>query len=109
MRRLCRRLKPEGLEDLSALNALYPARPDRWRHGWTISSSVITAGRQVRYDFPEMKEIMGNTLGICVYQEQIMAVFHRSSPAIRWAKPTSCAARWARRSAKNSTSTKKSF
>jgi DNA polymerase-3 subunit alpha len=33
--------------------------------------------RKVRYDFPELREVMGATLGICVYQEQLMAVFQK--------------------------------
>ena len=76
MRDLCRRLKPEGLEDLSALNALF--RPGPIDSGWVDDYIERRHGRrQVRYDFPELKEIMGNTLGICVYQEQLMAVFQK--------------------------------
>lgn len=76
MRDLCRRLKPEGLEDLSALNALF--RPGPIDSGWVDDFIERRHGRrQVRYDFPELKEIMGNTLGICVYQEQLMAVFQK--------------------------------
>ena len=33
--------------------------------------------RKVKYDFPELKEVLGNTLGVIVYQEQIMAMFQR--------------------------------
>jgi DNA polymerase-3 subunit alpha len=73
---ICRRLRPEGLEDLVALNALYRPGP--------IDSGLIDefierrhGRRQVKYDFPELQEVMGNTLGICVYQEQLMAVFQR--------------------------------
>ena len=76
MKDLCRRLKPEGLEDLSALNALF--RPGPIDSGWVDDYIERRHGRrQVRYDFPELKEIMGNTLGICVYQEQLMAVFQK--------------------------------
>lgn len=68
---ICRKLRPEGLEDLSALNALYRPGPidggmiddyiDR-RHG----------RRRVTYIVPQMKSILENTYGILVYQEQIM-------------------------------------
>jgi DNA polymerase III subunit alpha len=76
MKDLCRRLRPEGLEDLSALNALF--RPGPIDSGWVDDFIERRHGRrQVRYDFPELKEIMGNTLGICVYQEQLMAVFQK--------------------------------
>ncbi|MFY9609620.1 MAG: DNA polymerase III subunit alpha [Blastocatellia bacterium] len=76
MKDLCRRLKPTGLEDLSALNALY--RPGPIDSGWIDDFIERRHGRrQVTYPFPELKEVMGNTLGICVYQEQLMAVFQK--------------------------------
>jgi DNA polymerase-3 subunit alpha len=76
MKDICRRLKPEGLEDLSALNALY--RPGPIDSGMVDDFIERRHGRRkVRYDFPELKEVMGNTLGICVYQEQLMAVFQK--------------------------------
>ncbi|HUK91984.1 MAG TPA: DNA polymerase III subunit alpha [Blastocatellia bacterium] len=76
MKDICRRLKPSGLEDLSALNALY--RPGPIDSGMVDDFIERRHGRKkVRYDFPELKEVMGNTLGICVYQEQLMAVFQK--------------------------------
>jgi DNA polymerase-3 subunit alpha len=76
MKDLCRRLKPEGLEDLSALNALF--RPGPIDSGMVDDFIERRHGRRkVRYDFPELKEVMGATLGICVYQEQLMAVFQK--------------------------------
>jgi DNA polymerase-3 subunit alpha len=76
MKDLCRRLKPEGLEDLSALNALF--RPGPIDSGWIDDFIERRHGRKrVRYDFPELEEVMGNTLGICVYQEQLMATFQK--------------------------------
>ncbi|HLG16650.1 MAG TPA: DNA polymerase III subunit alpha [Blastocatellia bacterium] len=76
MKDITRRLKPSGLEDLSALNALY--RPGPIDSGMVDDFIERRHGRRkVRYDFPELKEVMGNTLGICVYQEQLMAVFQK--------------------------------
>jgi DNA polymerase-3 subunit alpha len=76
MKDLCRRLKPEGLEDLSALNALYRPGP--------IDSGMVDdfidrrhGKKKIRFDFPELKDVLGNTMGVIVYQEQIMAVFQR--------------------------------
>ena len=44
-----------------------------WMAGWSTSLfSVTMARRAVRYLVPEMKEILNNTYGIIVYQEQIM-------------------------------------
>ncbi|HXG94344.1 MAG TPA: DNA polymerase III subunit alpha [Blastocatellia bacterium] len=76
MKDICRRLKPEGLEDLSALNALY--RPGPIDSGMIDDFIDRRHGRKkVSYSFPELKEVMGNTLGVLVYQEQIMAVFQK--------------------------------
>ncbi|MEN3332896.1 MAG: polymerase subunit alpha, partial [Blastocatellia bacterium] len=76
MKDLCRRLKPEGLEDLAALNALY--RPGPIDSGMIDDFIDRRHGRKkVKYDFPELQEVLGNTLAVIVYQEQIMAVFQR--------------------------------
>jgi len=68
---ICRKLKPEGLEDLSALNALY--RPGPLDGGMVDDYIERRHGRRkVQYIVPQMKEILENTYGILVYQEQIM-------------------------------------
>jgi DNA polymerase-3 subunit alpha len=68
---ICRKLKPEGLEDLSALNALY--RPGPLDGGMVDDYIERRHGRRkVQYIAPQMKEILENTYGILVYQEQIM-------------------------------------
>jgi DNA polymerase-3 subunit alpha len=71
MQEICRRLKPKGLEDLAALNALY--RPGPLDGGMVEDFIERHHGhRAVRYIVPEMKDILANTYGIIVYQEQIM-------------------------------------
>ena len=71
MQEICRRLKPKGLEDLAALNALY--RPGPLDGGMVDDFIERHHGhKSVRYLLPEMKEILSNTYGIIVYQEQIM-------------------------------------
>ena len=71
MQEICRRLKPKGLEDLAALNALY--RPGPLDGGMVDDFIERHHGHKaVRYIVPEMKEILSNTYGILVYQEQIM-------------------------------------
>lgn len=76
MKDICRRLKPDGLEDLSALNALY--RPGPIDSGMVDDFIERRHGRKkVRYDFAELKGVMENTLGVIVYQEQIMSVFQK--------------------------------
>ncbi len=71
MQEICRRLKPKELEDLAALNALY--RPGPLDGGMVDDFIARHRGeKQVRYIVPQMKEILNNTYGILVYQEQIM-------------------------------------
>lgn len=71
MQEICRKLKPKGLEDLSALNALY--RPGPLDGGMVDEFIARHLGqRSVRYIVPEMKGILSNTYGVLVYQEQIM-------------------------------------
>ncbi len=68
---ICRKLKPESLEDLSALNALY--RPGPLDGGMVDDYIERRHGRRkVTYITPQMKDILENTYGILVYQEQIM-------------------------------------
>jgi DNA polymerase III subunit alpha len=76
MQEICRKLKPKGLEDLAALNALY--RPGPLDGGMVEEFIQRHHGKKsVRYLVPEMKEILSNTYGIIVYQEQIMQLAQR--------------------------------
>ncbi|MFN2512428.1 MAG: DNA polymerase III subunit alpha [Pyrinomonadaceae bacterium] len=71
MQEICRKLKPKNVEDLSALNALY--RPGPLDGGMVEEFIQRHRGlKTVRYLVPEMKEILSNTFGVLVYQEQIM-------------------------------------
>ena len=71
MQEICRRLKPKSLEDLAALNALY--RPGPLDGGMVDDFIARHRGeKRVQYIVPEMKDILSNTYGILVYQEQIM-------------------------------------
>ena len=68
---MCRRLRPKELEDLSALNALYRPGP---LDGGMIDDFIDRhrGVKPVEYILPQMEEILGNTFGVLVYQEQIM-------------------------------------
>ena len=71
MRDVLRRYKPNRLEDLTALNALYRPGPmgmidDFIERKW--------GRRAVEYELPVMEEILRETLGVMVYQEQVMQV-----------------------------------
>ena len=71
MQEICRKLKPKGVEDLAALNALYRPGP---LDGGMVDEFILRhhGKKSVRYLVPEMKDILSNTYGIIVYQEQIM-------------------------------------
>src|SRR5947208_5101278 len=71
MREICRKLRPKGIEDLSALNALYRPGPI---DGGMVDDFILRhhGKKSVRYIVPEMKEILENTQGVIVYQEQAM-------------------------------------
>jgi DNA polymerase III subunit alpha len=76
MREICRKLGPEGIDDLAALNALY--RPGPIDSGMIDDFIDRRRGRKkVKFDFPALKDILGPTLGIVVFQEQVMAIFQR--------------------------------
>ncbi|HEX8500563.1 MAG TPA: DNA polymerase III subunit alpha [Pyrinomonadaceae bacterium] len=71
MQEICRKLRPKSIEDLSALNALY--RPGPLDGGMVDDFIDRYHGKKpVEYLVPVMEEILKNTYGILVYQEQIM-------------------------------------
>ncbi|MCO6462282.1 MAG: DNA polymerase III subunit alpha [Saprospiraceae bacterium] len=69
MRKHLKDLKPDRFEDLISMNALYRPGPMEY-----IPSYINRKhGREeVTYDIPEMEEILKETFGITVYQEQVM-------------------------------------
>ena len=73
MRDILRRYEPERLEDLIALNALY--RPGPIQGGMVSDFIDRKHGRKpVTYDLPVLKEILEETYGVIVYQEQVMQI-----------------------------------
>jgi DNA polymerase-3 subunit alpha len=71
MRDILRRFKPDQLEHLTALNALYRPGPMQMiddfikrRHGQT----------KVTYEHPTLEPILSSTYGVMVYQEQVMQI-----------------------------------
>jgi DNA polymerase III subunit alpha len=73
MRDLLRRAKPRVFRDLAALNALY--RPGALDAG-TVEEYVRRRNgtSRVSYPLPELQAILEETLGILVYQEQVMHI-----------------------------------
>jgi DNA polymerase-3 subunit alpha len=73
MRDMLRRYKPERLEELTALTALY--RPGPIQGGMTDDFIERKWGRRkVEYMLPEMEPVLKETLGVIVYQEQVMQI-----------------------------------
>ena len=76
MRDILRRYQPSRIEDLTALNALY--RPGPIQGGMLDDFIERKHGRKaVLYDLPELKELLGETFGIILYQEQVMQISNR--------------------------------
>ena len=76
MRDILMRYQPTRIEDLCALNALY--RPGPIQGGMIDDFINRKHGRkQVVYDLPELKEVLEETYGVIVYQEQVMQVANR--------------------------------
>ena len=73
MRDVLRRYKPDTVEDLTALNALY--RPGPIQGGMIDDFIERKLGRRkVEYLLPELETILKDTLGVIVYQEQVMQI-----------------------------------
>src|SRR6202034_3399941 len=71
MRDILRRYKPDSVEELTALNALYRPGPmdmidDFVERKW--------GRRTVEYLLPELEGILKDSLGVIVYQEQVMRI-----------------------------------
>ncbi len=76
MRDVLRRYRPNSIEDLTALNALY--RPGPIQGGMIDDFIDRKHGRKkIEYELPELKEILEETLGVIVYQEQVMQIANR--------------------------------
>ncbi len=73
MREILRKAKPQRLEDLIALNALY--RPGPLRGGMVDDFIARKNGRvEVRYQLPQLEPILRETYGVIAYQEQVMRI-----------------------------------
>ncbi len=71
MREVLRKAKPQCLEDLIALNALY--RPGPLRGGVVDDYIQRKHGRvEIKYELPQMEPVLKETYGVIAYQEQVM-------------------------------------
>jgi DNA polymerase-3 subunit alpha len=73
MRDLLTKLKPESFKDIIALVALY--RPGPLGSGMVEEFIKRKHGQGlIRYDLEELKEILEETYGVIIYQEQVMRI-----------------------------------
>lgn len=71
IRQELRKLEPSSFEDIVAVNALY--RPGPMQQIDTFIKRKH-GKEEIQYPHPDLKEILENTYGIIVYQEQVMKV-----------------------------------
>ena len=73
MRDLLRKARPERLDDLIALNALY--RPGPLKSGMVDDWIARKQGRtEIKYELPQLEPILAETYGVIAYQEQVMRI-----------------------------------
>jgi DNA polymerase-3 subunit alpha len=73
MRDILRKAKPQRLDDLIALNALY--RPGPLRSGMVDDFIARKHGKvKVTYELKELEPILAETYGVIAYQEQVMRI-----------------------------------
>src|SRR5947207_1900571 len=73
MKDILRKFKPSSIEHLTALNALYRPGPIG---GGMIDDFIKRkhGAKRVEYELPELKTVLEETLGVIVYQEQVMQI-----------------------------------
>src|SRR5215475_12550859 len=76
MRDILRRYQPTRIEDLTALNALYRPGPIQ---GGMIDDFINRkhGNTKVSYELPQLKDILEETYGVILYQEQVMQIANR--------------------------------
>jgi DNA polymerase-3 subunit alpha len=73
MRDILRKSKPQRLEDLIALNALY--RPGPLRSGMVDDFIARKQGKtEIKYELAELEPVLADTYGVIAYQEQVMRI-----------------------------------
>jgi len=76
IRDLLQRMKPDHFRDIIATNALY--RPGPLEGGMVDGYIKVKHGRQqAEYPHPVMREVLEETHGVMVYQEQVMRILNR--------------------------------
>ncbi len=70
---LCKRIQPNSIDDITAINALY--RPGPLESGMVDDFIEIKHGRkEMAFPFAELEPVLKDTYGVIVYQEQVMNI-----------------------------------
>ena len=76
IRDLLQRMKPDSFHDIIATNALY--RPGPLEGGMVEDYVMVKHGRkEAQYSHPVLKDVLSETHGVMVYQEQVMRILNR--------------------------------
>lgn len=76
IRDLLQKMKPDHFSDIIATNALY--RPGPLEGGMVDDYVAVKHGRkQAEYKHPVLKDVLEETHGVMVYQEQVMRILNR--------------------------------
>ena len=89
---LLRKLKPQSFDDIVALLAL--GRPGPLSMLDEFAARRRDPGR-ITYIHPSLEEILGETYGLILYQEQVMTIAHRLG-GLSLGRPICCAVIWLR-------------
>ncbi|MCD4751099.1 MAG: DNA polymerase III subunit alpha [Thermoanaerobaculales bacterium] len=71
MKEVLRKVQPRVFNDIAALNALYRPGPMAFIDDYAARKH---GRKKIVYIFPELEEILGETYGIIVFQEQVMRI-----------------------------------
>ncbi len=74
MKDLLKKAKPSNIKELMALNALYRPGPLKYIPEFIENKKNP---EKVKYEHPILKEILEETFGVMVYQEQVMSIAHK--------------------------------
>jgi len=71
MRDLLKKIKPTAFEEIIAIISLFRPGPMKYIDDFIKRKKGL---QEIKYDFPELEEVLKETYGIAVYQEQVMQI-----------------------------------
>lgn len=71
MRELCKKVKPHSIEELGLVNSLGRPSLARYRNDYIARKNGL---RKVQYKYPCLEPALKDSMGICVYEEQLAKI-----------------------------------